>query len=187
MKKDIVKRWNERVVPNNWDKTENGAEQYVSKYGKLISQEKLKMFRDYAQSIGCISFVNGINKFITDNCSNDYMRDLVGNERIKGVNGDAQCYYEDFKNDGDDVRLVETTIKHLSKINSKTSCGCEFNQLDQKFYNLKIRACYNKTSNEVSSFDIRLLNKDQGYEIEKWGTRFEDSGDDDGWWYFEDE
>lgn len=36
--KDIVQRWNTRVVPNNWHKMgKEGAELYLKKYGNKIS------------------------------------------------------------------------------------------------------------------------------------------------------
>ena len=46
---EIEKRWNERIVPNNWDLMgKAGAEAYLAKYGKGISDEKLRMFASYA-------------------------------------------------------------------------------------------------------------------------------------------
>jgi hypothetical protein len=57
MNKEIIKRWNERVVPNGWDKQgAKGAKAYLEKYGKKIGAEKLQAFVDYATELGLIEF-----------------------------------------------------------------------------------------------------------------------------------
>ena len=54
---DIVKRWNERIVRNGWDKEgKSGASAYLEKYGRNIGDEKLQALADYARKMGCVEF-----------------------------------------------------------------------------------------------------------------------------------
>ena len=59
--KDIEKRWNERIVPNGWDKMgSEGAELYMEKYGRGMGNDKKLAFVDYARSIDCNEFADYI-------------------------------------------------------------------------------------------------------------------------------
>lgn len=55
--KAIIKRRNERVIPNGWDEMgAEGAQLYLEKYGKTIGPEKLQAFADYAYSLSLTEF-----------------------------------------------------------------------------------------------------------------------------------
>ena len=57
MNEAIIKRWNERVIPLGLDEMgAEGAEVYLSKYGKGIGNDKLQAFADYAYSLGLKEF-----------------------------------------------------------------------------------------------------------------------------------
>lgn len=63
--KDIEKRWNERVIPNGWDKQgARGAQYYLSRYGKGIGQEKLIKLSQYARSKNAPEFAEELIKRI---------------------------------------------------------------------------------------------------------------------------
>lgn len=56
---DIIKRWNERIIPNEWDQMgEEGARQYLQKYGRSIGNEKLLAFAEYAEEMDCEEFAD---------------------------------------------------------------------------------------------------------------------------------
>jgi hypothetical protein len=60
---DIEMRWNKRVVANGWDKLgEEGAELYLQKFGKGISDDKRNAIADFAESKGCKEFANGMRR-----------------------------------------------------------------------------------------------------------------------------
>lgn len=63
MNKAIIKRWNEKVVPNGWDKMgAEGAQLYLEKYGHNIGPEKVQAFADYAYSLGFKEFGDEMKK-----------------------------------------------------------------------------------------------------------------------------
>lgn len=60
---EIIERWNNRVVPNKWHIISNGAELYLKKYGKGISEEKVKALMKYSE-YKSLSFYNGMKKHL---------------------------------------------------------------------------------------------------------------------------
>lgn len=59
-KSGIVERWNDRVVPNGFDKQgRDGATAYLAKYGKGIAAPKLVELALMAESVGATEMANG--------------------------------------------------------------------------------------------------------------------------------
>jgi len=57
--KEIAKRWNERIVTNNWhNEGESGVFAYLEKYGRNISNEKIQALADYARKQGFDEFAD---------------------------------------------------------------------------------------------------------------------------------
>jgi hypothetical protein len=59
---DIQKRWDERVIPNGWDTHPNGAELYLKKYGRNISNEKLEALMKVAYHMRSMVFGDYIHE-----------------------------------------------------------------------------------------------------------------------------
>lgn len=113
------------------------------------------------------------------------------NEEDKPMCNDSLDEYEnDIYEDNEKPfkMLVETTIGYLAKINCKMICSnLGFSLASKKYFNIKIRTCYFKKNNEISSC-IAKISKEQGEELaELVGWRFDDANDGTGWFYFEAE
>lgn len=51
---EIEKRWNERIVPNNWHTMgREGTKAYIEKYGKKLGEEKRHWLYEHALRNGC--------------------------------------------------------------------------------------------------------------------------------------
>lgn len=61
MEKAVEKRWQDRVLPNRWHLMgEEGALEYLRKYGKNIGLSKLKALREHARKSGFPEFARGL-------------------------------------------------------------------------------------------------------------------------------
>ena len=189
---DIIKRWNERVVPNGWDKMgAQGAKNYLEKYGKNVGPEKLKLFADYAKSLGLNDFAEGM---------------IQGNNEWKIVSmeyAEKHNFEFDILDAVDNVSdmnpiIVETTIQELANRNIGSSCGSEgnscFKEIAKEFPNTKIRTCVWQEGDNflTSSCEMYIDNEKMGERIQELadiggGSLRFDWSEKAGWNYFETE
>lgn len=202
-KKDIEKRWNERIVPNGWDKMgAAGAQAYLEKYGKNIGEDKLKAFAERALSLGLGEFANAMLSKTNDN----WKEVSLSYADSHGFNGDIIDQYNDYKDDGVKVKIVVTTIGELAKKGAGTLCGAVGNscyqEIAKKYPNIQIRALYFPEGDgddpsgcntpATGSPDMKISSDQEGEEIEDLAyqgggsLRFDSIGPD-GWAYFETE
>lgn len=202
-KKDIEKRWNERVVLNGWDTMgASGARLYLERYGKNISDNKLKAFAEYAQSLGRKEFAEEM----LNNTNVDWKEVSLKDAEANGFNGDIISGYEEFKDMGVKVKIVETTIGELAKKGAGTLCGAVGNtcymEIAKKYPNVPIRILYFPEGDgedpsgcktpATGSPDMKISNDKEGEEIEELsyqgnGSLRYDGIGPDGWAYFETE
>lgn len=200
MKKAIMDRWSKRVVPNGWDKMgAEGAKMYIDKYGKNISNDKLKDFAEYARSLGLNDFANGMEgkvnvwkvvtlEYAEANNFNDDMLDQY--------DSDDACIGKDH------ISLVETTIGELAKRKVATFCGDNrhdhnqpFVSIATKYPNHKVRCCVedNKGKLSVGCVDIFIGSEAEGEDISELASmgggtlRCDYGGKGACWTYFENE
>jgi len=102
--RDIQERWNNRVIPNGWNRHPNGAELYLKKYGRNISDEKLKALMDYAYYMGSIDFGDYIHERL-------YPQNVVNkNVAVKTVK--ITITFEELIKIPQDVELNEQDVKN---------------------------------------------------------------------------
>jgi hypothetical protein len=172
--KDIEKRWKERVVPNGWDALGRiGASFYLHKYGKNISNDKLKAFADYARGLGLDEFADGMLETV-----NPWKVVTLEYADKNDFNGDIIDLYNDATDDGvyyRDVQIVITTAQELARRGYGTACGGKNNKpyakIAEKYPDLKIRCCVYEYLDEgvwrkeTGSPDIYITGERMGEEI----------------------
>ena len=64
---DIEDRWRNRIVPNGWNGMgEEGAKLYLKKYGRNISEEKLRNLANCAREHSCLDMAKGFDDAVKD-------------------------------------------------------------------------------------------------------------------------
>lgn len=105
--KEIVDRWNKRIVPNGLDAPDgSGVVEYLMRWGKNISDEKLEKFADYAKKLG-LDIV--AEEFIANTTYGWYKRS--GDPFLLGFNRNfSRMYYHNYDRKKDDFSLFTSIV-----------------------------------------------------------------------------
>ena len=197
MKKAIVDRWNERVVANQWDKMgAEGAQMYLDKYGKNISNDKLKDFAEYARSLGLTEFADEMEGKV-----NPWKVVTLEYADTHNFNDDMIDQYNDDPSGVGQANMsfVETTVAELAKRKVSVFCGRKHNQpfatIATKYPNHKVRCCVENNNGKLSvgCVDIFINSQLEGEDIQALAyvgggsLRCDYTGNGACWTYFENE
>lgn len=205
MNKEIIKRWNERVIANGWDKMgAEGAKAYLEKYGKNISNEKLLALADYAREISIPTLIS--KKLIEFEIEmRSHMKNLPKIKEVTRQYAQAQKFNEDAINqfdDGDEeggreVMFFESTVGILAANYVGSACGAVpnhcFIKIATKFPDVEVRGCLDKTTNSTGCVEMKVDDEKMGEKIEELADkgggsfRFDGDGANNSWEYFETE
>jgi len=137
--KAIIERWISRVLANDWHLSAEGADAYLEKYGKNISNDKVQALADYARAEGCELFALGMECHLNEANKLYTVEDA---EEI-GFNDDMISEAQDPQDSYKSMNLMETTAKYLAEIKAGTACGSVPNQawvpIGRKYPNLRVR------------------------------------------------
>jgi hypothetical protein len=203
--KEIMKRWEERVVANGWEDSAEGARSYLEKYGKNISNEKLQAFADYARSECYDDFADEMEEHIKEDVVEidnnlpeftEFTFEQVEND-VEWCD-DSKDFYMNEVEDGTDpnnFRFVETTFKYLGKLGMGVQCGTVGNKcfegMAEKMPNVRIRCLIDLRDNTIPSPFIFVNSESEGEKISrlcgKFGGSLRCDFTEKGWTYFETE